>query len=429
MRRIETLDEAEKVLSKYRPKARDILGKDISLDRMRIIMRAIGNPEKSLKVIHIAGTSGKTSTSYFISSLLTLAGKKTGLTVSPHVDLITERLQINGKPVGEKEFCSSLNEFLEEIENSDIEPTYFEILVALAYWYFAKEKVDYAVIETGLGGILDGTNVAERKDKICVITDIGFDHMHVLGNTIKQIAAQKAGIIQEGNLAIMYSQSEEINKVFMDYAKTKNASLISIDPVKTSAKLDQQYNYFSTLPLFQQRNWTLAYEAFKLITDRDNLTITEQNIEKSMRVSIPGRMDIVKIGNKVLVLDGAHNEQKVKAFVESFKKQFPNIKVPILTSMREKKEFVGAISHIIPIASEVILTTFSVLQDRHNVSTELSKMAEVLKEKGCERVIIESNQDKAYKKFLDSVKDVGVITGSFFLISQLRKGHEELRNG
>lgn len=144
MAQIRNLQEIEAELAKYVPLVKETAAKNITLDRMRPLMTAVGNPQKRLKIIHIAGTSGKTSTAYYISSLLTAAGKKTGLTVSPHVDSVLERVQIDTKILTEKEFASALSEFMTLVENSKLQPTYFELLVAFAYWYFEKTGVDYA---------------------------------------------------------------------------------------------------------------------------------------------------------------------------------------------------------------------------------------------------------------------------------------------
>jgi dihydrofolate synthase/folylpolyglutamate synthase len=172
MLRIETFSEASKLLAKFIPPDRPT---SYTLDRMEQLMDYLGNPQNRLSVIHIAGTSGKTSTSYYIAALLHATGKTVGLSVSPHIDTIAERAQIDLRPLEESDYCEQLGIFLELIEKSGIQPSYFEVLVAFMYWLFDRRGVDYAVVEVGLGGLLDGTNVVDRSDKVCVITDIGFD--------------------------------------------------------------------------------------------------------------------------------------------------------------------------------------------------------------------------------------------------------------
>lgn len=162
---------------------------------MKHIMGLLGNPHDSLNIVHIAGTSGKTSTAYYLADMLTKSGLKVGLSVSPYVDIVTERFQFNMLPISEKMFSNKANELIDTLKKEKIRPSYFEFMTAFTYWIFAYLEVDYAVIEVGIGGTQDSTNVAQSKNKICVITDIGMDHMEILGNTIERISENKAGII------------------------------------------------------------------------------------------------------------------------------------------------------------------------------------------------------------------------------------------
>ncbi|MDQ3064694.1 MAG: Mur ligase family protein, partial [bacterium] len=305
MASISSFDDINAVLAEYIPLSSQITGKQITLARMRPLMAALDNPHKRLKIVHVAGTSGKTSTAYFVAALLSAAGKKTGLTVSPHVDSVTERIQINMQPIEAQIFSNLLTEFVSIIESASIEPTYFELLVAFAYWYFAKQKVDYAVVETGMGGLHDGTNIADNSDKICVITDIGLDHMHILGSTVAEIATQKAGIIHNGNVVIMYEQDQVITQVVQNLCE------------KVGSKLMLQYELelrsfgkssVDEMPIFQQRNWLLAKATYDFLKTRDNLiNISMTNLLRSTQnVVVPGRMETAIIGHKKIIMDGAH---------------------------------------------------------------------------------------------------------------------------
>jgi dihydrofolate synthase/folylpolyglutamate synthase len=191
-----SIAEVEKALERLVMIASKTTGRDITTARTLEIAGLVGNPQDHLRVIHLAGTSGKTSTSYYIAGLLKAGGMKVGLTVSPHVTAITERVQINNIPLSETEFCRYMSEFL-PLVTADEErlPSYFEVMMVFALWVFDKSNVDYAVVETGLGGLHDSSNICRRTDKICIITDIGVDHTHVLGDTIEKIATHKAGII------------------------------------------------------------------------------------------------------------------------------------------------------------------------------------------------------------------------------------------
>jgi len=243
--RYSSVTEVEKALEPYVAAAGNATGRDLTTDRTLRLAEHVGNPQDSLKVIHVAGTSGKTSTCYYITDLLVRSGMKVGLTVSPHMDSIAERAQVNGKSLPDDVFCDYFSEFMNLIESAPEMPTYFELMMVFAYWVFQKEKVDYAVVETGLGGLHDSSNIASRPDKLCVLTDIGLDHMHVLGRTIKEIAMQKVGIVKPSNTVVMHTQSNEVMNVVQDYVASRRGDL--------------DFSVVDENLLFQQRNWRLAF--------------------------------------------------------------------------------------------------------------------------------------------------------------------------
>ena len=183
-----------------------------SLENMRQLMNKLGNPQDSFKVIHVAGTSGKTSTVYYLSALLQAAGQTVGLTVSPHVDEVNERVQINLKPLPEKSFCQELGNFIDLVKQTSIKPTYFELLVAFAYWIFAKQKVDYAVVEVGLGARFDATNVLPAPEA-ALITNISLEHTRYLGKTVESIAWEKSHIIKPGTICVTGTSGDALKIV------------------------------------------------------------------------------------------------------------------------------------------------------------------------------------------------------------------------
>lgn len=419
--KFQNLAEVTEYLGKFIPLVSEVTGKDITIERMRPIMKVLGNPEKRLKVIHIAGTSGKTSTTYYISSLLVATGKKVGTTVSPHIDKITERVQINGRPIEDLEFCNNVAIFADIIEKSGLVPTYFEFLIAFAYWYFAREKVDYAVVETGFGGLEDSTNIAENPSKVCVITDIGYDHMQILGNTLPEIAFQKAGIIHQGNQVFMFRQAPNITSVFQKRVKEKNGKLEFVKLANSELT--------KNMPEFQKRNWQLAYSTFKYIARRDDLKALDHDaLIASTNVKIPARMDITNVGVKNVVMDGAHNGQKMESFIKAFKKKFGDIKVPVLLSLKRGKEHADVLPQIKSIASELIITSFSLVQDTVLHSTDLNELRKAANDFGIKKVRVIKNQDEALDYIMTTESGTVVITGSFYLISQLRGAHPELRS-
>src|ERR1700689_2040317 len=212
------LKEAERALAGYALPKASIKRKDITLERIIPFMNLIGNPQDKLRVIHVAGTSGKTSTAYYMAALLAAGGNKVGLAVSPDIDSITERIQINGQDIAEAELCAELGVFLDIAQQASPKPSYFELFHAFTLWAMERQSVDYVVVETGVGGLLDATNISGRPDKVCIITDIGFDHTELLGKTFRAIAAQKIGIAHDQNNVFMSPQADEIMAVVEDWA-------------------------------------------------------------------------------------------------------------------------------------------------------------------------------------------------------------------
>lgn len=421
-----TLADVNEALRPYDAVTKQTMGKHITLTRSEKLMAHLGNPEQKLRVVHIAGTSGKTSTTYYIAALLTAAGCKAGSTVSPYVDAMNERIQINGQPIPEKQFAEYFTEFIELVQTAPETPTRFEVLIAFAYWVFAKEKVDYAVIETGMGGLDDSTNVAARADKVCVLTDIGYDHMEHLGNTLGKIAHQKAGIIHEGNIALMYTQAPEIMQAVRYWvSQQEDAELLTFEQDRLTAAYGGKFP--GTMPAYQRRNWLLAFAAYKYLAKRDDLpNITATQLQKTQGLQVPGRMDARKVGEKTIVMDGAHNDQKMTAFWQSFTELYKGVKPVVLFALKNGKEIADIAPLLAEHASEVIVTTFSKTQDLPIASMEPSEITSVLKANGVKHHVF-TDQDEAYIAFREATKEVGVITGSFFLIAQLREGHEELR--
>jgi dihydrofolate synthase/folylpolyglutamate synthase len=349
---IRNLQQANEVLATYVPVATQLSVKHIKLDRILPLMELLGNPQNELRIVHIAGTSGKTSTAYFMAALLRAGGNKIGLTVSPHIDSVTERIQLDGQPISEATFCDELGQFLDIIEPAERRPSYFELLYAFAMWLFVRLRVDYAVVETGVGGLLDATNVTTRPDKVCVITDIGFDHMHLLGNTIAEIAAQKIGIVHDHNHVFMYKQGDEVMEVARDWTSRHDAPLRVIDETA-----DEEQVPTVIMANYQRRNWLLAYQVYRYLEERDGLQhLTSQALQETQTIQVPARMDIKQLKGKVLIMDGAHNEQKMTAFVSSYKQLYPDNKPAILLALKAGKEYQTIVPLLAGLASRVIVT-------------------------------------------------------------------------
>jgi dihydrofolate synthase/folylpolyglutamate synthase len=387
-----------------------------TLDRMRELMKFLGNPERGLHVVHVAGTSGKTSTAYYVASLLTAAGKKVGLTVSPHVDEINERVQINGVPLAQKEFFAELNEFLKLIKSSGIVPSYFEFMIALAFWVFARQKVDYAVVEVGLGGSLDGTNVTDEPDKVCVITDIGLDHTEILGDTLGKIANQKAGIIKKRNHVFMYRQADEINDAVATTVQHQTAKLHLVpDSSATVAGGD--------LPAFQKRNlWLAAYVANYVLQRDAGDELTTEQIHHASQTLIPARMEIVTLKDKTLVIDGAHNAQKLQTLFSSLKERFPGKQVAALVGFVDGDPFRlhQALEVITQNTEHITVTSFYGEKDypRHSVPTD--QVVVQCHELGFNEVNVQETPAIALSSLLNRPEDILLVAGSFYLLNHIR---------
>ncbi|HWT55820.1 MAG TPA: Mur ligase family protein [Candidatus Microsaccharimonas sp.] len=414
MPRIHSIEQANQLLQPYVPLAAKLTGEDSTLDRTRPLLAALGNPQKKLRAVHIAGTSGKTSTAYFMAALLQGAGKHVGLTISPHIDSITERVQLDGRPLSDDAFCAYLGEFLDIVEEGGFQPSYFELLTAFSFWVFEREGVDYAVLETGLGGRYDTTNLADRHDKLCIITDIGFDHMNILGNTLEEIAGQKAGIIHAGNNVIMYPQSAEVDGVIRERVEKVQATL-------HEATGTTEVNFAADLPEFQKRNWQLAYAAYQLLQQRDGLPdLSSAQLRTTQDVQVPARMDVFQIAGKRIIMDGAHNGQKMHTFLASFVHQYPGVKPAVMIALKRGKEPADVVPLLAPFAARIIVTEFNTAQDLPAVSFAAQELADIFKAHNVPNVVVEPDNHQAFQQLLNTDEDICIVTGSFYLLSQLR---------
>jgi dihydrofolate synthase/folylpolyglutamate synthase len=412
---IKSFQDVHNALKQYLPPARSQRGA-YTLVRMTKLMDFLGNPQNSYQVIHVAGTSGKTSTCYYVASLLTQAGIKTGLTVSPHVDELNERTQINLKPLSESRFCKEFSVFVRQVKKSGIKPTYFELLTAFAFWEFQRQGCRYAVIEVGLGGLLDATNVVAGKGKLNIITDIGLDHEEVLGKSFELIAAQKAGIIKPYNTVVCYDQGEEIMQIIREAAEQQQAELHEIWPLKNS---DLPHN----LPLFQRRNWYLALAAYNVMAEHkpELPELNERQLAASTKILIPARMEEKIVGAQTVIMDGAHNQQKLAALTSSLKQRFPKQKLSVLASFVHTKQarLKDCLEELLPICDTLIITAFAT-ENQEKVSVDPLKMVALCEELGFEKWQVIADPVKAYKTLLKKPGDKKLITGSFYLLNHIR---------
>jgi dihydrofolate synthase/folylpolyglutamate synthase len=388
-----------------------------TLDTMNKLMKLVGSPQDKCKVLHVAGTSGKSSTAYYLASLLRANGATVGLCVSPHIIEVNERVQINLEPMPEKQFCESLGEFWDLATSTGLQPSYFEMLVAFAFWEFARIGVDYVVMEVGVGGLLDGTNVVTREDKVCVITDIGLDHTKLLGSTIPEIASHKAGIIQHRNKVFMYEQGVEVMEVVKERCALTEAVLHTTTPTKELENLG--------LPLFQERNMHLAQSVVEYIAMRDGRKpLDDTQIRRAARIIVIGRMEIFHLKGKVLIIDGAHNEQKMTALVQSIQAAYPNQPVGALISAvhGQDERWRRSLGVLMPTLNSCIVTSFQQAKDdRIKSSVAAEEIGDYLKSANDLPLVIESDVREAFKLLMQSEEPILLVTGSLYLLGDVLK--------
>ncbi len=283
------------------------------LTNTRLLCDALGNPENGLICIHIAGTNGKGSVSNYLAAIFQAHGYKTGLYTSPHLRDFRERIRINGKMIPKKEVIQWVNRHRKLIEQ--INPSFFEATVALTFDYFRREKTDIAIIETGLGGRLDSTNVVTPE--LSVITNIGFDHMDILGDTLEKIAAEKAGIIKHGIPVVIGEHQQATDTVFNAKAKREESSIFYAEDLIKEAEIPDDTDLKGE---YQRKNMRTVLAALKVLT-RKGYTFDRKKTEYAMGhvqelTGFRGRWDILKTANPRIVADTGHNEHGIRNVVK-----------------------------------------------------------------------------------------------------------------
>ena len=410
------------------------------LDRIKLLLNILGNPEKGKRVIHVAGTKGKGSTCVFISRLLSYHGYKVGLFLSPHLQCFRERISINGNFISAKEFGRYIWEIKNIYEKEDKfkeigEPTLFEILTAISLHYFHKNNVDFVVLETGLGGRLDATNVVANP-LTSVITPIGLDHMDILGDTIEKISFEKAGIIKRRRPVILSEQEERALKVIIDKGRECNSKIymagrdfstriIKMDRGGTIFTYKSNKNFFENLKIkllgeYQVMNSSLAIKTLEVLEDFGLIEIKESKIRKALEDAfIPGRGEIINEGGRVYILDGAHNEISMREVRKFLQQYFSCGKINLIFGILKDKNIERVLEMIVPCAEKVIFTAPSGVRERRTPPDYLLSLAKKMfpfKEMG-----VSKNVAQAFKMANEffSLEPV-VVTGSFYIVGEAR---------
>lgn len=402
----------------------------LGLDNMRNLLELLGNPQDKLNVIHVAGTNGKGSTCSFMTSILKESGYKVGLYTSPFLETFTERIKINGENIPEEDVARIVTLIKEKIEQGDIYPTEFEIVTAMAFYYYCEQGVDFVALEVGLGGRYDATNIIKTSD-VSVITSISLDHVGILGDTVAKIAYEKGGIIKENGTVMVYDQSDEAKDVIKDICKEKNAKYIEVKfddiNIKQSDIYSQVYDCsimgkkYKDLEIkligdHQVNNSILALSAIDFLKETKGLKITEEDIRKGLiNTKWPGRIE--KIMEKpIFIIDGAHNEDGARSLAKAIDKNFNGKKATLLIGMLEDKDIDGVLEILMPYFNKVITTTPDNPRaiDSEKLKDKISKYVDNIVSKPSIEEAVE------YTLKNSSEDDIVISAGSLYMIGTVR---------
>lgn len=404
------------------------------------LIRRLGHPERSMKVIHVAGTNGKGSVCAFLSSMLTEGGKRTGLFTSPHLVKINERFQINNEPVSDEIFLNAYERVMKLVEEMQKDgfyhPAYFELLFAIGMVIFEEAQVEYLILETGLGGRLDATNIVE-KPVVTVITSISLDHTEILGDTIEEIAGEKAGIIKQ-NIPIVYDGREKrAEKVILQKAKEQNAKAVPLDEEKLSIQgsTDHSVDYVFDNPVYkghlitvpylapyQVRNSALALLAMEELDPQHEISL-ETRLQAIRDTRWQGRMETVLPG---VIVDGAHNEDGVHEFVRTLRQVGSSRRIVMLFSAVVEKNYEEMVHTICETGciQEVVVTE---IHGSRIVPAE--ELAAVFRKFTNVPVTVIHSIEEAFNTAMEKKGD-GLLfcVGSLYLVGEVKKVIEEKKH-
>ena len=407
-------------------------GIKLGLERISHIAEKLGNPHYNYKIIHVAGTNGKGSVCKFLTSILISGGYKVGVYLSPHLQRFSERIVVDNKEISEDEFVSLVDKIKpianEMIKNAST-PTFFEIVTAIAFQYFSDKGVDFVVIEVGLGGKYDATNIVEPV--VSVITNISLEHTDILGKTIKDIALQKAGIIKD-NVAVVTAAKGDALKVIKNVAKERIATVYVIDEKRWNRLYcDTEGQEFvikgdltdysvktSMLGKHHGENIALAVVSIENL-QMNGVYIPETSIIDGIsKAANPGRLEIVK-HEPLILLDGAHNPVGMRTLRTTLDEDFDYDKLILVLGILSDKDIPSMLSIIVPVADIIVVT-----KSHNSRACEPSKLKEMIEKSGYEKEVVvkdEISDAIEYAKSTAKKKDLICVTGSLFTVGEARE--------
>lgn len=406
-------------------------GINLGLLRIERLCELMGSPQNNLKIIHVAGTNGKGSTTTLISSVLINQGYKVGIYTSPYIERFTERIKINDSEISEEDVASLTSEMLPLInrlvEEGLDHPTEFEIITAAAFKYFYDNKVDFVVLEVGLGGRFDATNVVNPL--VSVITTISYDHMNILGNTLGEIAYEKAGIIKENVPVVVYPQEREALEVIIKAGKEKNAPIYFVHDMNYELVMDTEdgiiFNAYGCKKYMNLKIRLLGeHQILNSLTALKTLEVLEEKGYKIEDEAIyngfynakwPGRFEILK-AFPYIVLDGGHNIQGIRALVAASKKYFSGKNIRVVCGMLKDKNYKEMIEELYIISQDFITVT-----PNNPRALTAKELKETIEDMGKMAVAAESIR-AAVEIGLSNIKndEVLLLCGSLYMIGEAR---------
>ena len=412
------------------------------LSRVKALLKFLGNPEKKTKFVHISGTNAKSSIAIMAASTLSQAGYKTGLMISPFVYDFCNTMSINKKNITKKEIINlweKIKVFLEFKKKYSDQITEFELITCMAFEWFSQKKCNIVVLETGLGGRLDATNVINAP-LISVITSISRDHEDILGNTLEKIASEKCGIIKPLGTTIIYPEQKK--EVFLEIIKAseKNKNKLIL-PKLSEFKIIKTYfkkkpfgtnfefkNKTFFLPMVGEHQIKNISVVFKILEElnKKGFKITYKNIKDSIKkTKIPARIEIIKEA-PTIILDGAHNPSSVEVLANFIEKNLKNKKIFALFCMLKTKDCKASLKKIAHLIDGFVVTELK--KNLIHTSYNSEELSEFIIKAGSKVVAEEKNSKKALKKAVKicTKKDVLLIFGSFYLINYLKKDIQQL---
>ena len=399
---------------------------EMGLGRITSLMAALGDVQDLFRVVHVAGTNGKGSVSAALSSILNLAGKKVGTYTSPHLESVTERVMIDGRPISEDKLNRALEEVMDASSRANIKPSFFEAMTAAAFVVFRKESVTFVVLEVGLGGRLDATNVIKHPDA-SVVTSIDYDHQHILGETLHEIALEKAGIVKERTPVFVGNMLSEPYLAIAGVAKEKNSTVVSFNTgISVEVKEDNLIKiniYAETVEVklglrgtYQANNMALAYVVARYLGI--SVDVCKRGLE---RVFWPARVEHLeyqrpKEEDKLeFIIDGAHNIAGVRELISYLKSRYAEQKQSLVFGVLSTKDWKVMLDMLVEHFSD-----WHILKPNSSRALELTVLEDYLRSKGVKNVTKYNNPNELVTQAEFENSKV-ICCGSLYMVGELRR--------